>query len=65
MRKTALSFAMVLMLIFGLLLLYFGTFQGQGDIMWPPVISGAGFLVISWIFQILRKFPYRDSDNET
>ncbi|MFW6019710.1 MAG: hypothetical protein ACOCPM_03940 [Bacteroidales bacterium] len=63
MRKTALSFAMVLMLIFGLLLIYFGIFQGGGDIVWPPIISGAGFLVISWIFQVLRKFPYSDSES--
>ncbi|MCF8218469.1 MAG: hypothetical protein K9I29_06475 [Bacteroidales bacterium] len=61
MRKTALSFASILMLVFGLLLIYFGIFQGGGDIVWPPIISGAGFIVVSWIFQILRKFPYSDS----
>lgn len=54
MRKTALSFAMVIILLLGLLLIYFGIFQGGGDILWPPVISGAGFLIIGWVFHVLR-----------
>ncbi len=55
MQKSALSFAMVLIIILGLVLLYLGIFTGGGDLLWPPIVSGAGFLIIGWIFHVLRK----------
>ncbi len=55
MQKSALAFAMVLIIVLGLVLIYLGVFTGGGDLVGPPIVTGAGFLVIGWIFHVLRK----------
>lgn len=51
-RKAVLNTAMLLLLLLGIAIIYFG--MSAPKIMWPPVITGLGFFVISWVFYKLR-----------
>ena len=53
-KKQSLLLAAVLLSVLALLIMYLG-FTSAAKILWPPVITGVGFLIIAWAFSVLRK----------
>jgi len=53
-KKQSLLLAAVLLSVLALLMMYLG-FTSAAKILWPPVITGVGFLIIAWVFSVQRK----------
>lgn len=51
-KRAVLNTAILLLILLGIAIIYFGMMGPK--IMWPPVITGLGFFVISWVFYKLR-----------
>ncbi|MNY61334.1 hypothetical protein D3C86_1980050 [compost metagenome] len=52
-KKLVLNIAVFLLVILGMAIIYIG--MAGPKIMWPPVITGVGFFVISWVFYKLKE----------
>ncbi|MCK5638519.1 MAG: hypothetical protein KAH67_07390 [Flavobacteriaceae bacterium] len=50
----AIDIASILLIALGIVLIYIGGFYAP-KVMLPPIITGIGFFVIAWVFQILKK----------
>ena len=53
-KKQSLLLAAFLLSVLALLMMYLG-FNSAAKIIWPPVITGVGFLIIAWVFLVQRK----------
>ena len=48
------SIAAILLVLLGIVMIYIGGFYAP-KVMLPPIITGIGFFVIAWVFQMLKK----------
>ncbi len=53
-KKNVLSTAAVLLIILGIVMIYIGGFYAP-KVMLPPIITGIGFFIISWVLYALKK----------
>ncbi|MNE44317.1 hypothetical protein D3C87_1891560 [compost metagenome] len=52
-KRRILNIGVFLLVVLGIAIIYFG--MAGPKIMWPPVITGIGFFVISWVFTKLKE----------
>lgn len=52
-KKSVLNLAVILLEVLGLLIIYIGT--SGPKVIWPPIITGVGFLVIGWVIYLLKE----------
>jgi hypothetical protein len=53
-KNKILTIAAILLIIIGILMIYIGGFYAPKVIL-PPILTGIGFFVISWVFLALKK----------
>jgi len=53
-KNQTLSIASILLIILGIIMIYIGGFYTP-KVMLPPIITGAGFFIIAWAFNTLKK----------
>jgi len=53
-KNKVLSVAGILLVLLGSVMIYIGGFYAP-KIMLPPIITGIGFLIISWVLLALKK----------
>ena len=52
-QNKALTTAMYLMVLLALVMIYLGAFFTP-NILYPPIVTGLGFLVLAWLFHTLK-----------
>lgn len=52
-KKSILNIAVFLLVVLGIAIVYIG--MSGPKVIWPPVITGLGFFVISWAIHLLNK----------
>jgi len=53
-KNNVLSTAAILLIILGIAMIYIGGFYAP-KVMLPPIITGIGFFIISWVLNTLKK----------
>lgn len=53
-KKQSLFLAALLLTVLALLIMYLG-FTSAAKILWPPVITGVGFIIIAGVFLMQKK----------
>jgi len=52
-KKSILNILIFLLVVLGIVIIYIGISGPR--VIWPPVITGLGFFVISWAIHLLNK----------
>lgn len=52
-KRAVVNTAIFLLVILGIVIIYIG--MSGAKIIWPPVITGLGFFVISWAIYMLKE----------
>jgi hypothetical protein len=53
-KNKVLTIAGIVLFLLGIIMVYIGGFYAP-KIMLPPIITGLGFFIISWVFLALKK----------
>lgn len=53
-RKKIVNTAVFLLVVLGILMIYFGGFHAP-KVMIPPILTGLGFFIIAWAFKAAKK----------
>ncbi|NEU08038.1 hypothetical protein GZH53_06905 [Flavihumibacter sp. R14] len=52
-RNNVLTVSTIVMIILALIMIFLG-FRSGPKILYPPVITGIGFIVIAWVLSVLK-----------
>ena len=52
-KNKALTYSSYLMIILAIVMIYLGAFFTP-NILYPPIVTGIGFLVLAWLFHHLK-----------
>ncbi len=53
-KNNALSIASILLIVLGIAMIYIGGFYAP-KVMLPPIITGIGFFIITWVLNALKE----------
>ena len=52
-RNNVLTVSILLMTILALIMIFLG-FRSGPKVLYPPIVTGIGFIVIAWVFSALK-----------
>ncbi|WP_162497550.1 hypothetical protein [Aureibaculum marinum] len=53
-KNKVISIVSILLIVLGISMIYIGSFYGP-KVMLPPIITGVGFFLISWVLKVLKE----------